>query len=73
MLFAYAFFGVWLIAFITNIVFATMYWKVFNSKIIPADKVRKYEEGKITKTELQRFIYPSDEDFSKYAKKHKCV
>ena len=73
MLFAYAFFGVWLIAFITNIVFATMYWKVFNSKIIPADKERKYKEGKLTKTELQRFIYSSDEDFSKYAKKHRCV
>jgi len=73
MLFAYAFFGVWLIAFITNIVFATMYWKVFVSKTIPADKLRKYKEGKITKTELQRFVYPADEDFSKYSKKHACV
>lgn len=71
--FAYAFLAICLIAFIFNVVFATMFWKIFNSRIIPADKEAKYKAGKLTKTELQRFIYPSDEDFSKYAKKHRCV
>ena len=71
--FAYAFFAICLIAFIFNVVFATMYWKIFNSRIIPEDKARKYKAGKITQTELQRFIYPSDEDFAKYGKKHRCV
>ena len=73
MLFAYAFFAIWLVAFIINIIFAIMYDKVFKSSVIPEDKQRKYKEGKITKKELERFIFRSDEDFTKYTKKHKCV
>ena len=48
-IFAAVFAGVWLIAFITNCIFAAMYWGVFRSRVIPADKAQKYKEKKITK------------------------
>ena len=51
-LFAYGFFAICVIAYIFNVVFATMYWKVFSSKVVPADKERKFKEGKINLSDL---------------------
>ena len=56
-----------------NIAFQIFYTCVFNRKITPKDKLTKYKEGKITKTELNKFIVPSDELFHRYVANHKCV
>lgn len=55
-----------------NIIFQIFFSCVFNRRITPKDKYRKYKEGKITKAELKRFIVPSDELFYRYIANHRC-
>jgi len=56
-----------------NVVFQIFYTCTFNRMVTPSEKYKKYKEGKISKAQLKKYIYPSDEKFSKYAKKHGCV
>lgn len=50
--------------------FGCMYKNVFHRTITPPDKLEKYKAKRITDKELARFIYPSDQAFADYVKKH---
>ena len=70
---AAGFFAICLIAFILNVTFWCMYGKVFNTTIMPPDKMKKLKEKRITPQEAARFIYPSDQAFADYVKRHSGV
>lgn len=65
--------GLFGLLILINVVFQIAYSCVFNRRVTPRDKQRKYKEGKISKAELQRYIVPSDPAFSQYVMKHGCV
>lgn len=59
----YAAVGLLGLLILLNIIFQIFYTCTFNRNVTPADKLRKYKEGKMSKAELKRFVHPSDEQF----------